>query len=618
MSAPITFKFIPPKPIVKLDQFAIPRQELKLAHVAVHKANYEAHQIDKLLDQRERAFATVAEEPKQKRRLASLVSDNIVFDESQKAAIEGMAREYFACLTGSAGTGKTTVTKAFVDNIYEQLTHVDMKSYFKRDEANIALNDPDDDYKIPDEAIPSVCLCSYTGKAMQQIKRNFPDDWHGNIMTIHRMLAYYPEYYNDLNEKGEVLSKLRFVPAYTAMNKLPWDVIIIDEAGMLNVNLWHEILAAAKPGCRIYMIGDINQLQPTHGRSAFGFAMASWPTWELTTIHRQKGTNNSIVDNAWKVIHGQQLVPDDHKTDKNWKLITMQIHNDPNVASRQVRGWLKAQWETKFYQPLRDVIITPINADKETNGAALGQIPLNMELSSIFQSDENRYLIDAGRDRKAFAVGDKVMATKNDHEIGVTNGMMGFVKSIASNGKYQGNKRLFGLLADVNAYLAGFADDADDDDYGEDLLNFNTSDFAGIKKEEKQTRERGPASHIVTVDFHGREVVFETQAEVESLQIAYAVTCHKMQGSEAPIVIIILHHAHRRMLNREWLYTAITRAQERCIILYTPLALQTALKNQEVKGRNLKEKVENFNKLQTSHGGMKAVNVRLPPPKRIS
>jgi exodeoxyribonuclease V alpha subunit len=90
------------------------------------------------------------------------------------------------------------------------------------------------------------------------------------------------------------------------------------------------------------------------------------------------------------------------------------------------------------------------------------------------------------------------------------------------------------------------------------------------KEKGKEKRDRGPSSHIITVRFgegdHSFEIPFNTLAEVGSLMTAYVVTCHKMQGGECPVVVVILHESHRAMLYREWLYTAVTRASEKCIV----------------------------------------------------
>ena len=539
--------------------------------------------------------------------MSKLIDEEFPFDPSQLEAIIGISTNKYACMTGAAGTGKTTCLKAAVDRIQDSLPAIDMTDYFKKSNPDDAVgDDPDDDYQAPTSLIPAVALCSFTGRATQMIKKNFPDDWHGNIMTIHRLLAYVPEWYPDYDNwdgVGKPKNKVRFIPTYNAEFKLPWKVIIIDEAGMLGMDLWNALFAACKPDTRIIMVGDINQLPPTHGKPIFGFAMARWPSWELTHIHRQKGKNNSVVDAAWAIINGQYPKSDDVKTDPDWKFVMMEIEADPAKASRRVRKWLE-QIRGPLYDPLKHVVITPINGYEETAGWQLGQDPLNRELALRFNSEEGRYVIDAGRDRRMFAVGDKVMATKNDHSIGITNGMTGIITKIAANGLYGGNHQRFGLMADVEQYYKDMADiDSveDDVDLSEISLEDLVSKAVDSESKKKEESNRGHASHSVTVNFGFDDVeklvTFSTFAELESLRMAYVMTCHKMQGGESEFVVVIVHQSHKRTLNREWFYTAVTRTSQRVVILYTRMGMSAAINKQTIKGRTLKEKVESFNKI---------------------
>lgn len=546
--------------------------------------------------------------------MSRLIDDDFPFDESQLAAINGMVTQHYACLTGAAGTGKTTTTKKFVDTLLNDssLNFVDMSQYF----ASPIDAEVSDDWadKNPNKLryIPSVCLCGFTGRSTQMIKKNFPPDWHQNIMTIHRMLAYMPEYYQAIDDStGEYRTKMRFIPTYTADCLMPWDIIIIDEAGMVGLDLWHQIWAAAKRGCRIYMIGDINQLPPTHGRSVFGFAMAKWPSFELTHIHRQKGSENAIVDNAWRILRGQKPVDGG-----NFKML--ELKGDANQASRMVRGILPKLKASGIYVPDRDAVITPVNGEDGARGFQIGQLVLNRELALIFNpktAERPRFVIDAGLERRQFSVGDKVMATKNDYEIGVTNGMTGIIIDIQRNGAYGGDPNRFGTTEEVNEYIRNNAIEDDHQDFSLDEID----SFAdGIEaKKERDKAERGYSSHIVTVRFgEGEEAIetaFSTLAEMMSLMTAYVVTCHKMQGGEAPVVIIILHDSHRSMLHREWLYTAVTRASQMCMLFYTPDALRATLNKQKITGSTLAQKVAMFNRLQDSNGMLGAsVKVILP------
>lgn len=569
-----------------------------------------------------------SDESVENRKLTKLVADDFPFDESQLRAVSELVLNQYGCITGAAGTGKTTTLKKLVDELLTTLKkEVDMSTYFKQSQAEDEPDpgaDPDEDYEVTRRFVPSVCLSTFTGKASQMIKKNFPRDWHGNIMTIHRMLAYKPEYLEDLNDSGQMTKKRIFVPTYGADYKLPWDIVIIDEAGMVSVDLWMKIYDALTQGCRVYMVGDINQLPPVHGRSIFGFAMGIWPSFELTTIHRQAGANNSIVDNAWRILQGKTPIFDTPKElswltnkdtiaslnwmvqNKDWKSGGFIIPDDPREASIRIRQALKLL-QGKFYDEIRDTVITAINGHDGSQGRLLGQIPMNQDLALKLNQNPDRFIIDAGRARQNFAVGDKLMATKNDHEQGITNGMTGICEAIEWNPQYSGDHYRFGKVDDVAKYLAEGGQDDEEEDFTLDSLDDLANEYAEkIKGKEagKEKAERGPASHIVTVRFgdgdHAFSIAFATLSEVESLSMAYVVTCHKMQGGESPHVFTILHTAHKglALISREWLYTGWTRASEKSILLYTPYALRTALNRQKITGSTLREKVKSFQKIQ--------------------
>lgn len=578
-------------------------------------------------------------------RLNRLVAHDFPFDPSQTAAIVGMVREKYACLTGAAGTGKTTVTKALVDALLEsgEIDEVNMGEYFAKGTVD---EDGDPIQSQEENWVPSICLAAFTGQASQMIKKNFPPDWHPNIMTIHRMLAYMPDYYDDWDDsKGEMVKKMRFIPTYTAENKMPWDVVGIDEAGMQSVDLWANVLAALKPGARVYMIGDINQLPPVHGQSIFGYALQNWPSWELTEVHRQVGVNNSIVDNAWRILQGKSPLSDAPKEAKlnlmdkqgiitslnwmvtnqnDWKFITLQIPDDQVKAAKHIRLMLD-KLQGHLYDPIRDCVITAINGLDGSNGRFLGQIPMNLELALSLNHDGQRYFIDAGRERKSFGIGEKVMNTRNDHAAGITNGMTGIVLEINENANYNGDRNRFGKVEEVAEYMKNdyVEDDGDEISFEEIAAQMNASIQQQAMKKEKEKKERGDASHSVVVQFgfgeHARSQTFRTLAEVASLMTAYVVTCHKMQGAECPHIFTICHATHKQMLFREWLYTAVTRASQKCVLLYTPFGLMQALNKQRIKGTTLAEKARSFQELQRdeSSGNLLGYKVELPEPMTL-
>src|SRR3546814_3081377 len=105
---------------------------------------------------------------------------------------------------------------------------------------------------------------------------------------------------------------------------------------------------------------------------------------------------------------------------------------------------------------------------------------------------------------------------------------------------------------------------------------------------------------IVTVKFGDGESAFDmafaSKAEVGTIQLAYVVTCHKMQGGEAPLVFVIVHLSHKRMLTREWFYTGVTRASQRCVVLYTRDGVGNAIGKQAIKGKTLEDKIRRTEK----------------------
>lgn len=592
--------------------------------------------VDAFIDKATKVVVYEEKNPPKKPGLSDLVEEGFEFDDSQTAAIEGLSgSRRGGCLTGAAGTGKTTTTKGLIQKLKSGVDDIAMDDYWKtkdkhgKDIDSSTPADEDDDYVAPTGKIPAIALAAYTGRASQQIKKNFPEDWHGNIMTIHRMLGFYPDFFeddvwNDETNQYETKETMRFVPMYDSMNKLPWDIIVLDEAGMIPVDLWELVRKALKPTCRIIMIGDINQLPPVHGRSIFGFAMGEWPTYELNKIHRQTGANNSIVENAWQVINGHALMPENPKSmtmagtneqlvdalnwviESDFKFAAFRIPGLASQASMRVRLVMQLLTANEWYDPIRDTTITPTNGLDGSRGYQLGQQPMNRELAIAFNGDSTRYIIDAGREHKYFAVGDKVMATKNDWASGITNGMTGVITDIQPNEGYAGEKRRFGPIDDVNRWLAeeGMGDAEHVELDMNQLKNTLLAQRDG-KAKAKEGRDRGPSSHIVTVRFGegkaAKEQAFGSLAEVNTLQTAYVVTCHKMQGGESPHIIIIVHDAHAAMMYREWLYTAITRTSQKCILLFTDKALNSALRKQKVKGSNLSEKIAMFQALAKSN-----------------
>lgn len=548
-------------------------------------------------------------------------------DPSQWAATQALVHHKFGCITGAAGTGKTTVERLLVMNIEDTLVEIDIAKY-----GASALEDSDRAVAAEPNMAGAVAFMAYTGKAMQQMKRALPELYHSRCMTIHLGLGFHPEFeeYEAFDpELGRTVMKMKrkFVPFYTEYNKMPWRVIFIDEASMVPIHLWEQFYAALRPDCKVYMIGDINQLPPVHGRSVFGFAMQKWPSFELTQIHRQKGEDNPIVENAWRVLRGELPIKVPGRCDM------VLLHGKKSMAHMQIIQAAKILSAKGEFNPYDHETVDPISGKTSVsngdmiivsqNKDILGQSDLNEKLVMHFNpappKDEattkgRRTIVSAGYDKRIFSVGDKVMATVNNHEVGVTNGMTGQIVHLGVNGAYKGKGVGASFSdADLDAMMAGG-------------LQLTAEDVVenGIAEKDDDFKKRA-ASHIVTVDFGIREngdrhvIDFATTGEVNSLMHAYAATGHKCQGSEFDTVIVVVHSSNHRMMYREWLYTAMTRAAKRYIIMYDDRGLQMALKRQRITGKNLAEKAASFNRiLDENEKGATFTVPTLPEPEEIS
>lgn len=569
-----------------------------------------------------------------------LAGVSIDLDDSQADAVRGLAVEQYGCLIGAAGTGKTTTTRYLLNTLINgdaaygieaiKLERVDLIRYHDHSEDKDDSDEDEYDEKRPAPVVvPAIAMVAFTGQATQVLRKNMPHGWKKNVMTIHSLLGFAPVEFT--REDGS--AGMRFEPSYTKLNKMPWDVILVDEASMVNLDLWHMLLDAAKMSCRFYFVGDLNQLTPPVGLGILGFALAKWPTFELTTVHRSADdAQNRIVDTAWRVLQGKSPEFDSPETNQNWRVIGIQLPHSSHEAHTLVIGLAKGLSTKKLadgspvYDPWRDRIMTQMNGFNEDDPASLmGQYPLNESLSKIFADpDQPRVIIDAKKTTKKFSVGYRVMATKNEPPNAVdrvTNGATGRIIAIEPNSKWTGDRRLVGIEHEVAENRKAMLKEAMEhksplqmaEETSHALDSLVTGHISSDNGQGDDERQGGPSSHIVTVKYDaGATRTYSMNAGVEQLQIAYASTTHKAQGAEMPTAIIVVHHANKRMLTRENLYTAVTRASQRVIILYTEYGMRIALATQRITGSTLKDKIKQYQRLLGDEvGGFKTVNVRL-------
>jgi hypothetical protein len=363
---------------------------------------------------------------------------------------------------------------------------------------------------------------------------------------------------------------------------------------------------------------------------------------ELTVVHRVADeASNRIIDTAHAILNGKydEVVKFDDTKNPNWRVIGYEIDHQAHKAHDQIiaiaNGLSKKRLakevdpdESFVYDPFRDRIMVPSNGfNPESSDHLLGQHTLNEALSKLFTDpNEPRIVIDCQRATKKFAVGYRVMATKNEPPMQVnriTNGLTGRIIDIRVNTKWFGDRRLVGDERDVarnrrdmiiNGGSAiptqpapGVFEPAAEDESLNDMAE-------AIGASQKADKISGPASHIVTVKFdNGAYRDYDLNAEIEQLRIAYASTTHKAQGAEMPTAIIVVHHASKFMLSRENLYTAVTRAKNRVIILYTQLGLRIALSKQKISGKTREDKIKSYQAMMGGEDGLgfKTVKVRL-------
>ena len=527
---------------------------------------------------------------------STLMDTDIVLDKYQSAALHGLRHQKYGCLIGAAGTGKTTALKALIAEVENAVPIVDINS----------ARTEKDKSDLPDMHV-AVCFCSFTGRAVQQMKRALPEKYHGLCNTIHMTLGYKPvveeREYVDEDTKETYWKEVRvFRPTFTDFNKLPYKICIVDESGTVPINLWDELIAALPHDCRVFLIGDLNQLPPVQGRSVLGFAMLKWPTFTLEQLHRQ-AEGDPIAENAHRILQGKKPLTDE----KTKKFIVKKVGDGSLSARKETLMVIQHLHKQGVFDPMTDALIVPQNI------SAIGQVELNQQLVGYFnppQYDDNnellnpRTIITAGYVHVVFAAGDKVMLLANDNKLGLTNGMVGMVESITPNASFRGESVASTAEVDLNG-------DFDLADMADELLQYATTD-----DEESEDESERAASHIMTVKFQNvkDEVVFATAGEFKKISHAYATTCHKAQGGEYPTVVILAHSANLKMLTREWLYTAITRAKKRVILLVNHRGLTHAVNNQRIKGKTIADKAQNFLKLQDK-SDTRLPN--LPEPKQI-
>lgn len=369
------------------------------------------------------------------------------FTDEQKSIITKACSSNVVLISGLAGTGKTTVLRALI-TIY--------KNY-------------------------SISCCALSAKAAQRITEatNCP------ASTIHRLLGY---------------NKIGF--KYNADNRLEADIIVLDEASMVNVPIFVALLSAIKEGAKVIICGDDGQLPPIGYGNVFHDLLCTniFTSCKLTKILRQAAKSGIISDSV--IIRRNQ----NPLKQLELKVVTGELQ-DMTYMFRENREGMRDLALKLYFKAIEQgsvddtIIVLPRKQ---------GSINSTFEINKIIQdklipqdSETIKYGI------KEFKVGAKVIQRANNYDKNVFNGEIGYITK--------------------------------------------------IWKREKD--------NFITVDFGNKKLVDFTQSELANIELAYALTIHLTQGSGYKNVIVVIDNTHFKLLDSCLLYTGITRAKQRCLLI---------------------------------------------------
>jgi exodeoxyribonuclease V alpha subunit len=374
----------------------------------------------------------------------------------QKRALELAQSRGVGVITGGPGTGKTTIVRALV-------------AAWLRAKRRVLLAAP-------------------TGRAAKRLS----EATGRPAQTVHRLLEWG-------RPQGG-----RSPFGRDAQHPLEADLLVVDEASMLDLLLARALAGAVPSGCTLILVGDVDQLPSVGAGQVLADAIASGalPVARLTEVFRQ-AEGSGITENAYRILRGELPEAGREKEKSDFHLVAA---DEPERARELVVKLCSERIPRAFgFDPIRDVqVLTPMH-----RGAA-GTEELNRALQAA--------LNPSGEAAGPFRVGDKVMQLRNDYDRDVFNGDVGRVHSI---------------------------DDLD----GEPL---------------------------VRVDLDGRVVEYSGDA-LDQLELAYAVSVHKSQGSEYPAVVLLLLPQHFVMLRRNLFYTAVTRGKRLVVVVGAPRAIKRAV-----------------------------------------
>ena len=384
---------------------------------------------------------------------------------AQRQAALAVWQHKAVVITGGPGTGKTTIIRAVVT--------------------------------LADQLNQRVGLAAPTGRAAKRMSEACGRD----ASTVHRLLEYTPA------EGGF---------KYDEQRPLDLDLLVVDEASMLDTYLLHAVVRALPDSAALLLVGDIDQLPSVGPGNVLADIIDSRlvDVVRLTEVFRQ-ARQSTIVQNAHRINRGQMPVVPTRGAGELVDFYTIAA-DDPGRAQGRLIELVSERIPDAFgFDPIDEVqILSPMHKGE------VGCQALNRKLQARF----NPGAPSIERGAKLWKVGDKVMQIRNNYELDVYNGDIGQISWI-------------------------------DED-----------------------------AETMRVIFDGRELTYEFTA-LDQLVLAYAITVHKSQGSEYPAVVLPMLTQHYVMLQRNLLYTAVTRARKLVVLVGSQKAVGIAVRNDRSQHR---------------------------------
>lgn len=406
---------------------------------------------------------------------------DIKFSEEQKEAIKSSLEEQILIITGGPGTGKTTIIQAVVDLFMEQ-------GY-------------------------EVTLSAPTGRAAKRLEQSCKIP----AKTIHRLLGYKP-----VDEgRGMVFD-------FNEENPLLTDLLIVDEASMMDLKLCESLFRGIGEETRLIFVGDVDQLPSVGAGNVLEDMIRSGEIKKiaLKTIFRQ-GEESNIVVNAHRINHGEDPILNEKGKDfffiqeKNPAIIQKKVLE---LVARRLPDYYKLQGPEDIQ------ILTPMKKGE------LGTLELNRCLQEVI-NPKTPHKEELLVGEKIFRKEDRVMQIRNNYSKSYKN-----LEGQEGLGVFNGD---FGIISEVD-----------------------------------------PSDRTLEVLFDEERRVKYSYKELDELSLSYSITIHKSQGSEFPVIIIPVGPGPYMLLTRNLIYTAITRAKNIVVLVGDPKYLYYMIHNNPDDRRN--------------------------------